>query len=350
MAGGECAQSEAVWEEACRLGSACYVGASRCGWLVSQPQPVGPGLVASDAMRQAARDVCVGWLVLCAELFCRHRHVSCLACLADVLADATDRVAGVAGTAPLSGGQMLAVQDARVAAALSAALSTAASLVAKSAADGSAEGEEVLLPALRLATSLLRASPALLCAGESAIEALWSLAVSPFGPDGAAVDAECRDAGMTLLQTLIEAACGPTVAGSGGAPAQHVERPPDLATAAVILGALRPRVPSLIWAMMSAVAHAAPATEVERASTLLHATAATFPGEWSATVPQTVERLATDLKQRRRNLPSEAQRLLVRGALKQPLLPVTSFVAMWVDLAQVARMGTSARALDRYAR
>ena len=125
---------------------------------------------------------------------------------------------------------------------------------------------------------------------------------------------------------------------------------PNPSTSARVRAALGPRIPALILAMATAIAHTAPASAVEPASALLHAVASTFSSEWSATLPVAVERLAADLALLGRPFPLQAQELLVRGALKQPLPQVRIFVTMWTDLAQVARMGTSARALERYSR
>jgi len=281
---------------------------------------------------------------------------------------------------------------------------------------------------LRLATSLLRLHPTWLCASEAALGALWALATAPFAAESAA-DAECRDAGLRLLRQLLQVARGgrsvdSLCASIGNAPASQgaVSRtidpiPIDPAMAAAVAASLRPRVPSLVFAMAAAITcvpdspsartdrsslnrsssnrsslkcsplqcsalepfgaalpaalstrtdrsgsrttserrdghircrHAAPTSAVESASMLLVATAVTFPAEWQATVPAAIERLAADLQQRGRPLPAQAQQLLLRGALKQPTPHAETIAAMWNDLAQVARMGVSARALERY--
>ena len=76
--------------------------------------------------------------------------------------------------------------------------------------------------------------------------------------------------------------------------------------------------------------------------------AATFPVEWDRAMPSIVEQLVAELEQRGRPVPAQAHKLLLRGVLKRPLWGKDVFVAMWNDLAQVTRVGVSARALERY--
>jgi hypothetical protein len=163
---------------------------------------------------------------------------------------------------------------------------------------------------------------------------VWSLALA--GSFGGAADAECCDAGMGVLRRLFDLARG-----RGAAAA------PD-AAAALILAGLRPQVPVLLASLCSAIAHAAPSSTVEPASQLLLAVSLTFAPEWHALLPAAVERLGDELRDRGRVLPPRAAQLLLRAALQPSPLSTFDFVAMWNDMAQVTRMGVSARALERY--
>jgi hypothetical protein len=224
--------------------------------------------------------------------------------------------------------------------------------------------DEALLPALRLASVMLQVHPNALCSSEPAFTALWDLAVAPFGADRSA-EPESRGAGLALLRALLLLAQGGGGGGGGGSggssgslvvPAPGAMSAHDGATSAhgaVIAFAalrqlLRPRVPSLVLAMASAISHAAPTSEIDPAARLLHTVAATFTDEWSHTMPTVVEQLVAELERLGRPVPAQAHKLLLRGVLKRPLWGKDVFVAMWNDLAQVTRVGVSARALERY--
>jgi hypothetical protein len=244
--------------------------------------------------------------------------------------------------------------------------------------------DEALLPALRLAAVMLQIHPNALCSSEPAFTALWDLAVAPFGADRSA-EPESRGAGLALLRALLLLAQGggSGSGGSGGSGGSSVVPAPGATSAhdgatsahdgatsahdgatsahgAVIAFAaasalrqllrqlLRPRVPSLVLAMASAITHAAPTSEIDPAARLLHTVAATFPDEWSHTMPTVVAQLVAELEQGGRPVPAQAHKLLLRGVLKRPLWGKDVFVAMWSDLAQVTRVGVSARALARY--
>ena len=337
-AGGACAASEGLWEEASELCSSCCVGWSRCGWLSTPPLRAGGDgrHHREDAVRESARAAWEGCVLLNAQIFCQHAHVCCLASLVEMLTDNATINSDMPGTTVPEGLAAVAAAP-HLAAALAAVLNAAAALAAAEDTDAA---EDACLPSLRLAEGLVQHCPGWLCTGESALDALWALAVTPFDVNRAAA-AECRDAGLSLLRGLLLLAQGSTR--SPGSIGAH-----GAAVTVAVAASLRPRVPSLVFAMASAIAHAAPTSAVEPASRLLHTAATTFPAEWVQSMPAMLERLAADLEQLGRPLLPQAQKLLLCGALKRPLPEADVFAAMWNDLAQVTRVGMSARALERY--
>ena len=408
---GACAASEGLREEASELCSTCCVGWSRCGWLsapshwrprghpfhtvIDEPRghPFQP-VQHEESVRAAAREAWEACVLLHAQVFCRRGHPCCLASLVDMLAldmlsldmaaldEGMGAVLGAAAGGPPAAqhGAILASRQAQLAcigAAVGAPHLAAALAAVLNAAAVRWYTDEALLPALRLAAVMLQIHPNALCSSEPAFTALWDLAVAPFGADRSA-EPESRGAGLALLRALLLLAQGggSGSGGSGGSGGSSVVPAPGATSAhdgatsahdgatsahgAVIAFAaasalrqllrqlLRPRVPSLVLAMASAISHAAPTSEIDPAARLLHTVAATFPDEWSHTMPTVVEQLVAVLEQRGRPVPAQAHKLLLRGVLKRPLWGKDLFVAMWSDLAQVTRVGVSARALARY--
>jgi len=361
--------------QASELCSSCCVGWSRCGWLAapSHWRPRGHPFHTvqhEEAVRAAAREAWEACVLLHAQLFCRRGYPCCLASLIDMLAldmaaldEGVGAVLGAAARGPPAAqhGAILASRQAQLAsigAAVGAPHLAAALAAVLNAAAVRWYSDEALLPSLRLASVMLQIHPNALCSSEPAFTALWDLAVAPFGADRSA-EPESRGAGLALLRALLLLAQGGGSGGSSGSsvvPAPGAMSAHDGATSAhgaVIAFAalrqlLRPRVPSLVLAMASAISHAAPASEIDPAARLLHTVAATFTDEWSHTMPTVVEQLVAELERLGRPVPAQAHKLLLRGVLKRPLWGKDVFVAMWNDLAQVTRVGVSARALERY--
>ena len=120
---------------------------------------------------------------------------------------------------------------------------------------------------------------------------------------------------------------------------------------AAVVRSLRPRVPSLLQGLLSSVCLTGSSASIEPAAQLLHALAAGTPDEWRAATPDAVARLAADLAAAGRGGFGEgARELLVRACLVLPPPPRLVYVAMWTDMAQVARMGVNARVLEKYSR
>ena len=367
-AGGACAASEGLWEEVRRLCHACCCCWRDREWLAGCEGPI----------PAAAREAWEAMLLLSAQVFCSNGHTCCLECLVDALEPP--------GTAPPGEAAAPAVSDAGTAARTAVAAAAGQARVSKAvlavleAAARAIESDpgELMLPALRLAAAMLQLVPEALCESKAALGALWALVLA--GGFGGTASAEARDEGMGLLQLLLEIARHPVRLALQPSPASaraFAPRPlapsPPLSHPSVsapmhtdarltssqaegstspatllILNGLRPHVPSLLLSLCSAVAHAAPASAVDPAAQLLLAVAQTFPAEWQAALPVAVEQLAGDLRERGRALSPRAAELLLGGALRQPLLAPKEFVALWNDVAQITRMGTSEQALVRY--
>ena len=315
-AGGACAASDDVWAEAASLSLSAAAAAA--------------GVAAWESYEEA--------LLLCAEVFCARGHVACLEAAADAVAALPKGAADAVLARP------------RLVAALVATLATAARAATEAPSVNGGDGGEMLLAALRLASAALRrggegagAGAAALCAADGALGALWQLLLAGgFGAAAAAGQAECRDAGYALLAQLLKLSSA-----SSPSPASSAAASSAAASAAIVEG-LRPHAASLVSHLLSAIAHAAPASAVEPAALLLHGVATACAAEWRAALPAAVDALAAELRAAGRQLSRRAATLLLRAALREPPLPAREFGALWADAAQIVRMGGAEQALERY--
>ncbi|KAL1521740.1 hypothetical protein AB1Y20_021395 [Prymnesium parvum] len=342
---GACCASEEVWAAAAALVEACCTGWLAAGWL-SPPPP--PPLPADDETRRAAAAAHDALLLLCCEAYAACGHAALLDALLALLC-----VELPAGLAPA---EAIAAAAARLAAppaardALVGALAAAAAAVHRGGGGGGGGApadEAALLPAVRLAHALLRLAPAALCLAPAALGALWQLALTPFaGGFASPADAECRGAALQMLQRLFE------LVGASVRPAG--ESPPRAAEAeeigGAVVGSMRPRVGALVRGLVAAIAHASLVSDIEPAAELLLAVALNLPDEWRAALPAALEVLHAELQGMGRSLPPRAAELLMAGCLKAELPARQTFTAMFLDFAQVVRVGVNVRALERYSR
>lgn len=360
---------EELWEAAAELLAAACAGWLGAGWLRSEMSLPLPASAAQLASARAARDSSVQLL---AAVLCTRGHASAHAACAGALADIlrADSPAAEAATRATLSDPACAVGGA-VARALGEAATRLAVVTRADATSGvpsaalpsddgddEASADEVLLPCLQLAEAVLLAHAPLLCATDAGLGALWALGLAPFaGGFESAASAECRSAGLRLLQTLVEMS-DETLAHaiSAGAPPQEVAR--AAARGAAASRALRPRIRPLLDGLVSAVSHAVPSSAVEQSAGLLAAIGQSFTEEWRAHLPGAVRGVGTELASLGRALPPTAERALLRacgcasdGGATAPVRNVprrAELVALWCDFAQVARMGMAVTALGRY--
>jgi len=241
------------------------------------------------------------------------------------------------------------------AAALASVLGAAAGLAAQPGA------EHLLHPALQLAAALLRRSPPLLCGSDAALAALWDIAIAPYAA-ASSPDPEAQAAGLELLELLLKLAnptpSGPRRVDPGLEPAAAAASAAAAARNAAaearvqprVSASLEPRVPALLAGLLSAITHTGAVSAIEPAASLLHAVATALPDAWRAAIAAAIAALSNELAEAGRELPPRAAELLLRACMVQPVPARLAVQAMWVDAAQVVRVGLSARALERHAR
>ena len=224
------------------------------------------------------------------------------------------------------------------------ALGAAASKIHAAADDD----DDLMAPALGLALNLLRLSPASLCESESALSALWDLALAPLlAGYGATASVESRESALDLLRFLVQL-------GTEARDDLHLsdeEKANAARWRANIAASVRPRMAPLLAGLLSAIAHAAPPSAVQPTALLVHALGHALPTAFCDAVPPALAQLSDVLAAARRaQPPPKAMELMQSALLSQgsKRQPAELCVALCTDFAQVVRAGMSVRALERY--
>ena len=362
--GGRCARSDGVASEAGQMlslvciGAAVTIGGDESLSATSAAAASGRG--AEQASVTLYASVLTSSIVHCANAFVAHGHIEWLESLNALLlgetlhreqgdGEATETVAaaaaaavGATGGAAPSATKVLAstIRLPDVQAAILQALGAAASKI-----HAAVDDDDLMAPALSLASSLLRLSPEALCQSESALSALWNLALVPLSASyGASASVESRESALQLLRSLVELLGAHASSGAAGSPSVSSQWCTNVAAS------VRPRMAPLLTGLLSAIAHAAPPSAVSPTALLVHALGRALPAEFRDAIPRAFASLSGILTAAKRVPPPPKATELMQGALLRQSADAEMCVALCTDFAQVVRAGMSVRALERYQR
>ena len=373
--GGRCAHSDVVASEAGQMLTLVCIGAALA--IVGGDEPLSATSAAAVSGRGAEQEsvtlyasVLSSSIVHCANAFVAHGHTEWLESLNALLLGETlhrehdgeatgTAAAGATGGGGASATKVLAstIRLPDVQAAILQGLGAAASKI-----HAGVDDDDLMAPALSLASSLLRFSPEALCESESTLSALWNLALAPLSAGyGTLASVESRESALQLLRSLVEllgtleASGSPSNGSSSNSShcnSSQCNRSPSNSSqwCTNVAASVRPRMAPLLTGLLSAIAHAAPPSAVSPTALLIHALGRALPAEFHDAIPRALAALGGILTAAKRVPPPPKATELMQGALLRQSADAEMCVALCTDFAQVVRAGMSVRALERYQR